>query len=58
MKEYRVRVILQSGSTSWFSVDHMIKGQLADIGRNHYKFVDEAGKESYYPTASTIIEEV
>jgi hypothetical protein len=58
MKEYRVRVLLQSGGPSYFSVDHMIKGQLADIGRNHYKFVDETGKESYYPTASTIIEEV
>lgn len=56
MKEYRVRV-LSAVATSYFSVDHIIRGQLVDIGRNHYKFVDDSGKESYYPIASTIIEE-
>ena len=57
MKEYRIRVLLNSGSTSYFGLDTIIKGELAEIGDNYYCFKDDNGRFSYYPIINTIVEE-
>ena len=57
MKKYRIRVMLNSGSTSYFGLDTTIKGELTEIGDNYYRFRDDNGRFSYYPIVNTIVEE-
>ena len=59
MKKYRIRVLIQSGSTSYFGVDKTISAELVYSGGNgYYKFMDDKGKDQYYPIINTIIEEL
>ena len=56
MKEYRI-CVMQNGGAAHFLIDIRIKGVIKEMDRNYYRFVDEFGKESYYPIANTIIRE-
>ena len=47
---------MQNGG-SHFLVDIVVRGIIKEMDRNYYRFVDEIGKESYYPIANTIIRE-
>ena len=57
MKKYRIKVLMNGGSTAYLAIDYIIEGELASIGSTYYRFRDNEGKESYYPIANTIIEE-
>lgn len=48
---------MHNAATSYFAIDHTIKGELVDYTEGFYKFRDENGKESYYPIINTIIRE-
>jgi hypothetical protein len=59
MKRYKIRILLNSGTTSWFA-DEIIISNLEDEGgtSNNYIFCDDEGLYKYYPVANTIIEEL
>jgi len=57
MKEYRIRVLLNSGTTSYFAVDTRVKGEIEYSGNGYHKFINSDGRISYYPIINTIIEQ-
>lgn len=59
MKKYKIRIIIQSGSTSWFSEEVIISNLISDgYKSNNYTFRDDEGLYKYYPASFTIVEEL
>lgn len=59
MKTYRIRIILQSGTTAGFTEETITSNLTSDGYKStNYTFCDDDGLYKYYPTSCTIIEEL
>jgi hypothetical protein len=57
MKRYKIRILLNSGTTSWFEAEVIISNLINSSG-DKYIFRDDQGLHKFYPAANTIIEEL
>ena len=57
MKKYKIRIIINSGTTSWFA-DEVITSNLINNSGDKYIFRDDQGLHKFYPAANTIVEEL
>lgn len=58
MKRYKIRILLNSGTTGWFADEIIISNLENEGGTSNYIFCDDEGLYKYYPVANTIIEEL
>ena len=57
MKKYKIRIIINSGTTSWFA-DEVITSNLINNSGDKYIFRDDQGLQKFYPAVNTIVEEL
>mgnify|MGYP003392093190 CR=1 FL=1 len=57
MKKYKIRIIINSGTTSWFA-DEVITSNLINNSGDKYIFRDDQGLHKFYPAVNTIVEEL
>jgi len=58
MKKYRVRILMQSGTTQqWVEEEFEATSFIASNGSEYYYF-EIKGKRRYYPIQHTIVEEI
>lgn len=57
MKEYKIRILVQSGTQAWIEEKIKAKNFWVGTGGNYYYFKTEDDKQLYYPVNNTIIEE-
>jgi hypothetical protein len=58
MSTYKIRILLNSGTTGWFSEEIITDVKLASASGNNYQFYDDKNRWKYYPVAYTIVEQI
>jgi len=62
MSTYKIRILLNSGTTGWFADETITNVKLASASGNNYQFYDDSDKNNikwkYYPVAYTIVEQI
>ena len=58
MKSYRIKIILQSGTTSHYDIINLNDVILTQYSYGYYEFKDKNNKISLYPISYTIVEEL
>lgn len=62
MSTYKIRILLNSGTTGWWSDEIIENVKLASASGNNYQFYDDRDKDNikwkYYPVAYTIVEQI
>lgn len=58
MSTYKIRIILNSGTGSWFADEIIENTTLISASGNNYQFRDDNNKWKYYPVSYTIVEQM
>jgi len=58
MSTYKIRILLNSGTTGWFADETITDVKLASASGNNYQFYDDNNRWKYYPVAYTIVEQI
>lgn len=58
MSTYKIRILLNSGTTGWWADEIITDVKLASSSGSNYQFYDDQNRWKYYPTAYTIVEQI
>ena len=58
MSTYKIRILMQSGTSTLWADETITDVKLASVSGNNYQFYDDKNRWKYYPVAYTIVEQI
>ena len=58
MSTYKIRILINSGDSKWWSQETITGVELANASGSNYQFYDDKNRWKYYPVANTIVEQI